>query len=101
VTARAAGTPGARSRPGSWPAGCPAYSYGFDGQWGYLDYSLASASLRRQATDVVDVHVNADEPSVLDYNTDFKSAGQVASLYAPDRFRASDHDPVVTGLRLR
>jgi predicted extracellular nuclease len=78
-----------------------AYSYGFDGQWGYLDYSLASASLRRQATDVVDVHINADEPSVLDYNTDFKSPGQVASLYAPDRFRASDHDPVVTGLRLR
>jgi predicted extracellular nuclease len=78
-----------------------AYSYGFDGQWGYLDYSLASPSLRRQATDAVDVHINADEPAVLDYTTDFKSAGQLTSLYAPDRFRTSDHDPVVTGFRLR
>ena len=45
-------------------------------------------------------HINADEPTVLDYNTDFKSAGQVTSLYAPDAYRASDHDPVVVGLNL-
>ena len=76
-----------------------ASSYGFDGQWGYLDYSLASPSLRRQVTGAGDVHINADEPAVLDYNTEFKSAGQVASLYAPDRYRTSDHDPVLTGLR--
>ena len=79
--------------------GLLAYSYGFDAQWGYLDYALASPSLRRQVTGAADVHINADEPSVLDYNTEFKSAGQVASLYAPDRFRTSDHDPVVTGIR--
>lgn len=78
-----------------------AYSYGFDGQWGYLDHSLASASLRGQVTGAGDVHINADEPSVLDYNTEFKTPAQVASLYAPDRFRASDHDPVLTGLRPR
>ena len=76
-----------------------ASSYGFDGQWGYLDYSLASPSLRRQVTGAGDVHINADEPAVLDYNTEFKTAGQVASLYAPDRYRTSDHDPVLTGLR--
>jgi hypothetical protein len=35
---------------------------------------------------------------VLDYNTDFKTAGQVASLYAPDPFRSSDHDSVLVGL---
>ena len=35
---------------------------------------------------------------MLDYNTDFKSAGQLVSLYAPDQFRVSDHDPVVIGL---
>ena len=46
------------------------------------------------------MHHNADEPSVLDYNTDFKSAGQITSLYAPDRFRTSDHDPVLAGLNL-
>ena len=36
---------------------------------------------------------------MLDYNTEFKSAGQVASLYAPDEFRVSDHDPIIVGLR--
>ena len=51
-------------------------------------------------TGAADVHNNADEPSVLDYNTDFKSPGQIASLYAPDRFRTSDHDPVLAGLDL-
>ena len=76
------------------------YSYVFDGQWGYLDHALASASLRRQVTGAGDVHINADEPSVLDYNVNFKTPGQVASLYAPDRFRTSDHDPVVIGLHL-
>jgi predicted extracellular nuclease len=75
------------------------YSYVFDGQWGYLDHALASRSLRSQVTGAGDVHINADEPSVLDYNVNFKSPGQVGSLYAPDRFRTSDHDPVLIGLR--
>jgi predicted extracellular nuclease len=38
---------------------------------------------------------------VLDYNTEFKSADQVADLYAPTPFRSSDHDPVLVGLDLR
>ncbi|WP_436496200.1 ExeM/NucH family extracellular endonuclease [Actinokineospora sp. HUAS TT18] len=76
------------------------YSYVFDGQWGYLDYALASPSLTAQVTGAGEAHNNADEPSVLDYNTEFKSAGQLASLYAPDRFRTSDHDPVLVGIAL-
>ncbi|MEZ5285047.1 MAG: ExeM/NucH family extracellular endonuclease [Vicinamibacterales bacterium] len=80
--------------------GPSAYSYVFDGQWGYLDHALASASLGPQVSGVTESHINADEPSVLDYNTNFKSAGQVESLYAPDRYRVSDHDPVVVGLDL-
>ena len=80
--------------------GADAYSYVFDGQWGYLDHALASASLDAQVTGVADYHINADEPSVLDYNTNFKSAGLIASLYAPDEFRTSDHDPVMVGLAL-
>ncbi|TCO54984.1 ExeM/NucH family extracellular endonuclease [Actinocrispum wychmicini] len=80
--------------------GNDAYSYVFSAQWGYLDYVLASASLTSQVTGAGDAHHNADEPSVLDYNTDFKSPGQVQSLYAPDRFRTSDHDPVLAGLDL-
>jgi len=83
--------------------GDEAYSYVFDGQWGYLDHMLASASLAPRATGAADVHINADEASVLDYNTNFKWVHQVAagpaSFYAPDRFRTSDHDPVLAGLR--
>jgi predicted extracellular nuclease len=80
--------------------GKDAYSYVFDGQWGYLDYAMASASLTSQVTGAADAHHNADEPSVLDYNTNFKTPAQLASLYAPDRFRTSDHDPVLAGLNL-
>ncbi len=53
--------------------GSDAYSYVFDGQWGYLDHALGSASIVSQVTGVGDYHINADEPSVLDYNTEFKS----------------------------
>jgi uncharacterized protein len=80
--------------------GVDAYSYVFDGQWGYLDHALASPATLNQVAGIVEWHINADEPNVLDYNTDFKSAGQIASLYAPDIYRASDHDPIVIGLNL-
>jgi predicted extracellular nuclease len=78
--------------------GPEAYSYVFDGQWGYLDQALGSASIVPQVAGIGDYHINSDEPSVLDYNTDFKTANLIASLYAPDQFRVSDHDPVVIGL---
>ncbi len=78
--------------------GPDAYSYVFDGQWGYLDHALGSASVVPQVQGVGDYHINSDEPSVIDYNTDFKTPGLQASLYAPDQFRVSDHDPVVIGL---
>lgn len=80
--------------------GDAAYTYVFDGQWGSLDHALASPSLLGQVTGAASWAINADEPGVLDYNTNFKSAGQVASLYAPDAFRSSDHDPLVIGLAL-
>jgi predicted extracellular nuclease len=74
------------------------YSFVFDGQWGYLDYALGSDSAVDQVAGIVEWHINADEPSVLDYNTDFKTANLQTKLYAPDRFRVSDHDPIVVGL---
>jgi len=80
--------------------GANAYSYVFNGQWGYLDYALATASLSAQVTGAAEWHINADEPPVLDYNTNFKSPGQISSLYAPDFYRTSDHDPVIVGLDL-
>ena len=45
-------------------------------------------------------HINADEPSVLDYNEEYKSTGQITSLYSDDPYRSSDHDPVIVGLDL-
>jgi len=74
-----------------------AYSYTFDGQAGYLDHALASASLLGQVTGATEWHINSDEPDVLDYDTSFKPAAQDA-LYEVNPYRASDHDPVVVGL---
>ena len=77
-----------------------AYSYVFDGESGYLDHALASSSLAGQATGATDWHINPDEPTVLDYNTNFKTANQVDTFYDRGPYRASDHDPVVVGLNL-
>jgi predicted extracellular nuclease len=81
-------------------SGPGAYSYAFDGQWGYIDQALASASLLAQVTGASDYHINSDEPSVLDYNTNFKSPSQLFSLYNADEFRTADHDPVIIGIDL-
>ena len=80
--------------------GKDAYSYVFDGQWGYLDHALASPHLARQVTGATTWHINADEPSALDYDTSYKSARADEVLYAPDAYRSSDHDPVLVGLDL-
>ncbi len=76
-----------------------AYSYVFDGQLGYLDYALANPALVDDVTGAAAWHANADEPDLLDYDTSFKSDGQDA-IYAPDPYRASDHDAVLVGLDL-
>jgi predicted extracellular nuclease len=67
----------------------------FSGQFGYLDHTLANASLTTQVTGVVPWHINADEPRALDYNDDNQPG-----LYSPDAYRSSDHDPVIVGLSL-
>ncbi len=77
------------------------YSYVFDGQWGRLDHALASPALAAQVTGVTTWHINADEPTVLGYESAFKSPAQRASLYAPDPYRSSDHDPLLVGITLR
>jgi len=81
--------------------GDEAYTFVFDGRWGALDHAFASPALREQVTGAAAWHVNADEPSVLDYNVEFKSPEQVELLYAPDPYRASDHDPLLVGIDLR
>ncbi|MBD3943767.1 ExeM/NucH family extracellular endonuclease [Microbacterium sp. NEAU-LLC] len=76
-----------------------AYSYVFDGQSGYLDYALAQPELTADVTGAAAWHINADEPSLIDYDMSFKQPAQDA-LYAPDPYRSSDHDPVIVGLKL-
>ena len=72
-----------------------AYSFNFFSQSGYLDHGMASSTMTSQVTGADFWHVNADEPSGLDYNN-FNQPG----LYNPDEFRSSDHDPVIIGLNL-
>ncbi|MEO1390684.1 MAG: ExeM/NucH family extracellular endonuclease, partial [Cyanobacteria bacterium J06634_6] len=75
-----------------------AYSFVFDGQFGTLDYGLASTTLISQVTGATEWHVNADEPDALDYNLDF---GRDPSLFdGTVPFRNSDHDPLIIGLDL-
>ena len=84
------------SDPSSFPCGGGAASYGFQGQWGSLDYALASNSLADKLTGAATWGVNSAEPIVLDYNTE----GLSGDLYAPDFYRFSDHDPILVGLDL-
>ncbi|ART63954.1 ExeM/NucH family extracellular endonuclease [Kushneria marisflavi] len=74
------------------------YSYSYNGQWGSLDHALASASMSDQVTGTTTWHINADEPTVLDYNTEYKSPEQIEALYNDAPFRASDHDPIIIGI---
>jgi predicted extracellular nuclease len=75
--------------------GSGAYSYVYYGQAGYLDHALANGDLAPQVVSATVWHVNADEPSALDYN-DYNQP----ALYDPDPYRSSDHDPVLIGLDL-
>ena len=75
--------------------GNDAYSYSFNGEFGYLDYALASPGLLPYVSDLGEWHINSDEPRALDYN-DFNQP----FFFNPDEFRASDHDPVIVGLDL-
>ena len=77
------------------PTGTP-YSFIFDGESGYLDHSLASATLSSQVSGSSEFHNNADEPTAIDYNTD----GKPQDLYVNNAYRASDHDPVIITLDL-
>jgi uncharacterized repeat protein (TIGR01451 family) len=94
--------------------GANAYSYLFDGQLGHLDYALSSGSLTPQVAGADAFHINADEVPLFDYNDEvLDSPGEAAFEEKPDGsslvpprvvfqpsspYRASDHDPVVTGL---
>lgn len=80
------------------------YSYVFDGAAGRLDHALASASLSPKVTRAIEWHINADEPLIIDYNTEFRQPACAScgpDYYSVSPYRSSDHDPVVMGLELR
>ncbi len=72
------------------------YTYVFGGETGALDHGYASNSMRAQVTGVGVWHINADEPTALDYNTEFNPT----YTYSATPYRASDHDPVILGITL-
>jgi predicted extracellular nuclease len=83
--------------------GTAGYSYVFDGEAGYLDHALATPSLSAQINAATHWHINADEPSIIDYNLEFKQPACGAcgpDYYTATPYRASDHDPVMIGLNL-
>ncbi|MBC8032046.1 MAG: ExeM/NucH family extracellular endonuclease [Pyrinomonadaceae bacterium] len=75
------------------------YSYQFDEQSGYLDHAMATKELNTYITGTTIWHINADEPTVLDYNTEFKSVAQ-QGINVGTPYRSSDHDPIVVGILL-
>ncbi|WP_153116386.1 ExeM/NucH family extracellular endonuclease [Rhodocyclus tenuis] len=79
------------------------YSYVFDGEAGYLDHALATPSLSAQISGAAHWRINADEPSVIDYNLEFKQPACTScgpDYYTNSVYRSSDHDPVLIGINL-
>jgi uncharacterized protein len=79
------------------------YSYVFDGAAGRLDGVFASATMAARVAGIATWHVDADEPALLDYEFALRAPSASAPAsgvgWAPTPWRASDHDPVVVGLR--
>ncbi len=75
-------------------AGPGAYSFVFDGQRGALDQVMASAGFADHVTALAGWHINADEPDLLNYSSQFSDA----RFFNPDHFASSDHDPVILGI---
>lgn len=79
------------------------YSYVFDGEAGYIDHALATPSLSAQIAGAAHWRINADEPAIIDYNTEYKQPACATcgpDYYTNTVYRSSDHDPVVVGLNL-
>jgi predicted extracellular nuclease len=79
------------------------WSYVFDGASGRLDHGFITAGLLPKLVYATSWHINADEPSYLDYNLEFKQPACAAcgpDLYSVSPYRSSDHDPMVMGLSL-
>jgi predicted extracellular nuclease len=74
-------------------SGPDAYSYVFDGAAGRLDHALASPALVPFAHGAAVWHANSDELPLFGYFDE-----NPPEWFAPDPYRASDHDPVLIDL---
>ena len=72
---------------------CPRYTYRYRGAKGSLDYALASESLQPRILNATTWLLNSDEPRALNYHG---AAGEISDL----PWRSSDHNPVITDIRL-
>jgi predicted extracellular nuclease len=70
-------------------------TYVFDGLSGSLDHVLATDLARKMVTGADVWQINAEESVAYEYS---RFNYNVTQLYAPDPYRASDHDPEVVGL---
>jgi 5'-nucleotidase len=77
--------------------GSAKHSYLFGGLVGSLDHVLASPAANAVVTGADIWNINSVESVALEYS---RYNNNVTNYYAPDQFRASDHDPVVVGLDL-
>lgn len=77
--------------------GSAKHSYLFGGLVGSLDHILASPGANAIVTGADIWNINSVESVALEYS---RYNNNVTDYYAPDQFRASDHDPVVVGLDL-
>ncbi|HEY0452905.1 ExeM/NucH family extracellular endonuclease [Actinophytocola sp.] len=66
-------------------------SYVFGGESGSLDHAIASPSLADRVTGVDVWQINAHESFAFEYDGS-------PTFYAPNPYRASDHNPIVVGL---
>lgn len=88
--------------------GKAAYSYIFgvasdangNGGSGNLDHAIADANLYPRVKRAFAWHINADEPTALDYNEEYKTQEQITAFYSDNAFRSSDHDPVIVDMDL-
>ncbi|HKU02341.1 MAG TPA: ExeM/NucH family extracellular endonuclease, partial [Arthrobacter sp.] len=77
--------------------GSAKHSYLYGGLVGSLDHILASPAANGVVTGADIWNINSVESVALEYS---RYNNNVTNYYAPDQFRASDHDPVVVGLDL-
>lgn len=78
-----------------------AYTYRFKGVRGVLDHILTDPAITRRVLGGGIWHINADEPTALDYNLEYHPPARAAALYSTGPWRASDHDPVYLDIRMR